>query len=167
MMKKYLFIIFFLFHTCLLALPANDLKVVGESRLSIWFWDIYDIQLSSLNGDYQENQLPIAIELTYHRDISKQDLLDETAKQWQRFKLNDNAEKIWLTQLSQIWLSVHKNDRIRFYVDENKVTYFYYNDQFIGKIVDADFTDAFKLIWLSLDGPYPEVTKELISARGR
>lgn len=140
----------------------KELTSVGRSSFSVWFWDVYDIELKTPNGIYVAGKYPLTLELTYKREISRIDLVEETLKQWQRFELSENNKKNWAKLLLDIWPNVKAEDKISFYIDNTKVTYFYFNQQFIGKISQADFSEAFSLIWLDQNGPYPEMTRELI-----
>ena len=140
----------------------KELTSVGRSSFSVWFWDIYDIELKTPNGIYVAGKYPLTLELTYKREISRIDLVEETLKQWQRFELSENNKKNWAKLLLDIWPNVKAEDKISFYIDNTKVTHFYFNQQFIGKISQADFSEAFSLIWLDQNGPYPEMTRELI-----
>ncbi|WP_258954297.1 chalcone isomerase family protein [Cycloclasticus pugetii] len=81
-----------------------------------------------------------------------------------RFNISEEQKKNWAKQLLKIWPSVKPNDTITVYIDNEKITYFYFNGQFIGKINEAGFSDTFPSIWLSLNGPYPTMTKKLIGS---
>lgn len=139
----------------------SEFKLVGSSSFSVWFWDVYDIELKTPDGNYLLGKYPLELELTYKRNIDKEDLISETKNQWERYKLDKNAEEIWLAKLSEIWPSVNENDRIRFRVCEDSKTQFFFNDAPIGEIVDRDFASYFSLIWLDPKGPYPKQVKRL------
>lgn len=145
-------------------IPLKELNVVGRSSFSVWFWDIYDIELRTPSGTYKAGNFPLSLELTYKREISNIELVDETVNQWERFNIGEDQKKNWAKQLLVIWPSVKPADKITFYIDNEKVTYFYFNNQFIGEIGLAGFSDAFASIWLGLDGPYPKMTKKLIGS---
>ena len=140
----------------------ENLELVGESKLSIFFWDIYEIKLYAKAGNYIDKQLPIILELKYQREISSEELVEETNKQWERFELNLEKKTDWLIQLKAIWPNVKKSDIITFHIDIQNHTWFYFNDSFIGKIEDKDFSRHFSLIWLDKNGPYPKITKQLL-----
>ena len=170
MLKKFLqktIILFILLHTA--SIYANEvalknLSLVGRSNFSVWFWDIYDIELKTPSGTYEAGEFPLSLELTYKREISNVELVDETVNQWERFNISENQKKNWAKQLLAIWPSVKPADKITFYIDNKRVTYFYFNNQFIGKINQTEFSSAFASIWLNLNGPYPEMTKKLIGS---
>ena len=155
------FCIFLLISPITLACDKG-LQVVGKSSFSVWFWDVYDIELRTENGSYFEGNYPLELELTYKRDIDKEDLVSETQNQWQRFELEPVDEKRWLNTLSSIWPNVKKNDRITFRVCEDGMTQFFFNGESIGKIQDREFSRYFSMIWLDSKGPYPKQTLQLI-----
>ncbi|MFT5521871.1 MAG: hypothetical protein ACI9IA_002477 [Enterobacterales bacterium] len=156
-----------LFFFCCSKINANSssqekLELVGESKLSFLFWDIYDIKLFAKAGKYIDKQLPIRLELKYQREISSEELVDETNKQWERFELDIERKKDWLNQLKDIWPNVKESDIISFHIDSQNHTWFYFNKNFIGKIEDQEFSRHFSLIWLDINGAYPKITKQLL-----
>ena len=148
-----------------LAYAANACKsppeLVGSSSLKVWLWDIYDVELKTADGTFQQGSYPLQLEVTYKRAFSKKHLLSETQKQWQRFNIEPEQEQRWLQSLDSFWPSINKKDRIRFQICADQTTRFFYNDLPIGRIDDPMFGDYFSLIWLDLDGPYPEMTRQL------
>ncbi len=155
----------------LLALPATnitasqacdgDYKLIGSSSFSVWFWDVYEIELKTQDGSYTLGHFPLELALTYKRDIDKEDLIAETKNQWERYQLDPEIESQWLAQLDKIWPSVKENDRIAFRICDSQLTKFYFNDKPIGEVSDKDFAKYFSLIWLDPNGPYPKQVKRL------
>ncbi|WP_444997257.1 chalcone isomerase family protein [Aliikangiella sp. IMCC44359] len=143
----------------------TQLKLVGQASLSILWWDIYNAELHSLTGQYNEETRPLVLKLTYQRKISQQDLLKETKSQWQDFNISEKKQKEWLDQLKYIWPNVNKKDTIEFYIDRQHNSHFYYNRNFIGSLFDAEFSQAFINIWLADNSDYPELTKKLTGKR--
>lgn len=141
---------------------GQDFKKVGGSSLNVWFWHVYDIELKTADGIYKPEQYPLELELTYKRDIDKDDLVKETQSQWERFDLDSETQDRWLATLSEIWPNVEENDQIRFTVCEDQKTQFFFNGQPIGEIADIEFGKFFSLIWLDSKGPFPKLTSQLI-----
>ena len=137
--------------------------LVGSSSLKVWLWDVYDVELKTTDGAYQRGIYPLQLEVTYKRTFSKKDLLSETQKQWQRFDLDAQQEQRWLQELNVFWPDISKQDRLRFQICADQTSRFFYNDRAIGRIEDPMFGDYFSLIWLDLDGPFPDMTRELIA----
>ncbi|MET1256407.1 chalcone isomerase family protein [Aliikangiella maris] len=141
-------------------LPTT-LNLVGQANFSVLWWDIYQIQLFTENGSYRTNQYPLILKLTYQRKISKDNLLEETANQWKRFKISSAQQSQWLAQLAAIWPDVNKQDRIEFYVDTHNNSHFYFNGNYVGSIFDETFSHVFSQIWLAENAEYPQLAKAL------
>lgn len=145
--------------------PWESMKLVGKGKLSFLFWDIYNASLYTATGQYNEQEYPIALQLTYLRDFKKQQLIEETEKQWQKLGFKDQQKiKQWLETLDQLWPDVKENQSITLYIDTQQRSYFYFNDTKLGQLDDPEFANAFLAIWLSEDTSAPEVRKKLISA---
>lgn len=142
----------------------TDLKLVGSANLSVWWWDIYNAELYNSEGMYRSNQGPLVLKITYQREIQNDDLLEETAKQWQRFSIPQNKINSWLEQVAPMWPNVAENDTITFYIDNQKHGHFFFNEEFMGSIPDPEFSEHFVNIWLAANGPYPKMTQELTGA---
>lgn len=150
------------------AAPWQDMELVGKGKLSVLFWDIYNAELFTESGQYQEAQTPIALKLTYLRDIEKKDLISETIKQWGKVGFNDKTKiETWSSKLEQLWTDVSENDAITLYIDKENCSYFFFNDQELGKIDDPEFSQAFLAIWLSEKTTAPKVRKQLIKGSKR
>jgi hypothetical protein len=56
-----------------LANPIEDLKKVGEAKLKVLFWDVYNSSLYGKTGEYQSEQFPQALKINMLRDIDAED----------------------------------------------------------------------------------------------
>lgn len=139
----------------------NDLKLVGESNLSVWWWDIYDAKLFTKTGSYQNQEVPLLLSITYNRDIESIDLIDETDSQWKRFDVEEVLRKQWIDQLSNLWPDVKKDDNISFHIDKFGTCHFYFNGKHIGSVADPKFSSSFSAIWLAENSAYPKMTQRL------
>jgi hypothetical protein len=144
------------------AKQIEELKKVGEAKLTFLFWDIYQSHLYSESGDYHEDTYPIALDIQYLRDIEAKDLLNRTAQEWQNLGLQEATFTPWLTKLKAIWPNIVKNDELLLVVDRQKKSTFYYNGQVIGEIEDPAFGPSFLAIWLDAKSSYPQLRKQLI-----
>lgn len=146
------------------ATPWESMTLVGQGKLKVLFWDIYEAKLFTPTGEYQEQQYPLALELTYLRKFKKADLISETKNQWEKQGYEEHPRmKVWLDQLDQHWIDVSKKDQICLYIDELGNSHFYINGDFTGKIIDPEFSKAFAAIWLSEKTTEPEIRKLLIA----
>jgi len=157
----YLLVAMLLFPAASASVPQG-LTLVGKAELSILWWDIYDAELYSQTGSYVPQQKPLLLKISYKRAISRDDLLEETLAQWQRFNIAAEKKQEWLTQLAQFWPDVKASDNISFYIDASGSCHFYFNDTFIGRVDDASFSHYFANIWLDENGPYPDMTSALL-----
>lgn len=145
----------------LIANPTNSLKVVGQARLSILFWDVYDSTLYSQNGLFQTKQTPLALKIDYLRDIDAEDLVQKTKQEWGDLQLPDDQIKRWVPQLIEIFPNIKQGDSLLMHLNENNVSEFYYNNKKFGQIKDPLFGHQFLRIWLDENCSYPKVCKKL------
>lgn len=143
--------------------PWPQMTLVGEGKLSVLFWDIYEARLYSENGIYQGNQYPLALRLTYLRDFSRKQLIEETVNQWQKLGFYDEQKvSSWTTELQQLWPDVERGQSLTLYIDDAQISYFYFNNEQLGQLSDQQFAQAFLDIWLSPQTSAPDVRKQLI-----
>ena len=67
---------------CTASVP-DDFSKVGQTRLSVYFWDVYDATLYSPSGKYKQDERQ-ALLLAYLRDIKAKDLIETTEEEWQK-----------------------------------------------------------------------------------
>lgn len=144
---KVLLLILLLTAPYLQAQPLAELKMVGQGEMNWMFWKLYDAQLYSATGQYSEREYPMALALTYARDIDRQHLIEATIKEWKRLDLTWDAS--WLEALEKIWPSVKSGDQLLCLVDGQGYADFYLNNQHLGRVPDANFGKTFLAIWLS------------------
>ncbi|MBT1064988.1 chalcone isomerase family protein [Bowmanella sp. Y26] len=145
----------------LLASPVSELQLIGQAKLRVWFWDVYESALYSQNGVYQAGDYPQALSITYLRDIKSADLINATREQWQRQGLWSEQAQDWLDQLTAIWPDIRRGDTLVLKVSQEGVSHFYFNNAAIGQIEPPAFANAFLAIWLSNDTEYPELRAQL------
>ncbi|MEZ5491932.1 MAG: chalcone isomerase family protein [Gammaproteobacteria bacterium] len=148
------------------ASPVEQLRPVGSTTLKVMFWTIYDSTLFSRNGSYGGVEPGIALKIDYRRNIKKDRLIDTTRDQWLELSLyQPELSEIWLSELSQIWPDIRRGDSIILYVEPDMSATFYHNEELLGRIDNARFTENFLAIWLAEDSSFPEQRNELIGAR--
>ncbi len=160
-------LIFFCLATCGLTLQAaalpTDLSRVGQAKLEVLWFDIYKAYLYCRDGAYRTDS-PCLLKVNYLRNISADDLLEETDKQWQG-KVEPEQKQTWLKQLETMWPDIQKGDSLSFYRDEIGVGHFYFNNKHIGSIESDVFSQRFLDIWLADSSDYPELAKKLRGER--
>lgn len=137
-------------------------KVVGQARLKVLFWDVYDAKLIANDGTYESNK-PFALSLTYLRKFSGDDIASRSVDEIRQLGMNDEMKLAkWYQTMSQLFPDVAKGESITGIVDNNKVSHFYYNDQRLGSVDDPEFSIWFFNIWLSSETSEPDMRAELI-----
>lgn len=144
--------------------PIDDLNPVGQARLRVFFFHIYDSTLYSPNGRYEGVNPDLALQIEYQRSIAADRLLDQTREEWRKQSLYEDSCETWLSQLDSFWPDVSRGDTLTLRVDESLASEFYLNGQLIGEIDDAQFTERFLAIWLSEDSSYPRLRNQLVGA---
>ncbi len=150
-------------------LPWHSWQKVGQARLSIFWFDIYDSALYSPSGRVANwpkvAQHPTALSITYLRDISATDFVNATEEQWQKLGFDQTQITPWIFKLKRIFPDVAEGDSLT-YVSHNQRGEFWFasNAAFnlIGEIDDADLNQAFLAIWLSPSTSYPKLRAQLL-----
>lgn len=134
-------------------------QTIGTAKLSVLWFDIYQAELSSESGVYEENK-SFKLTLTYLRDFSAKDLVEETFKQMPG-PLTQLQTRDWPNQLLALWPNVKKSESISFLKDELGHSHFYHNQNYLGSIEDPFFSEQFAAIWLAPTSEYPKLAKQL------
>jgi hypothetical protein len=144
--------------------PVDDLNPVGEARLRVFFFHIYDSTLYSPSGRYEGVNPDLALQIEYQRSIAADRLLDQTREEWRKQSLYEESCEAWLSKLDSFWPDVSRGDTLTLRVDDSLASEFYLNGKLIGEIQDARFTERFLAIWLSEDSSYPRLRNQLVGA---
>ena len=147
-----------------MANPLDDLKKVGEAKLKVLFWDVYNSSLYSKTGEYQAEQFPQALKINYLRDIDAEDLIERTQDEWEKLGIKQVTFSQWIPLLTNIFPDIKKGDTLLLRVSENQQSEFFFNGKTIGKITDQTFGKSFLRIWLDEKCSYPKVRNKLIGS---
>lgn len=151
----------------LLPAPASgaaegELEKVGEARLKVMFWSIYDSRLYMPDGRYEPGKRPLRLELQYLRDIPSQELVKRTGKEWDGLGVPKEKQEGWMKKLQGLWPDINENDVLTLDLDADNHASFHHNGDYLGTIEDAEFGQNFIDIWLSPEGSRPEMRTALI-----
>lgn len=146
-------------------LPAS-MKTVGQAELKVLWFSVYTATLASPEGRFTSVSEPLLLTLKYKRNISRQNLLDETESQWKQAGFEDEDYAIWLLKLQDIWPDISEGDSLAFYQNVAGEGHFYFNKDHIGSLEDQGFSQAFLNIWLSDQSDFPRLTKALTGRAG-
>ena len=144
-----------------LALATDVWPLVGEARLKVLIWEVYDSALYTPSGRWQ-GDAPYQLSLHYLRDIPAAKLIEETDKAWQEQGRNHPKQGEWLTLLGDLWPDITEGDNLVFGLNASGDSAFWFNGTLIGSIDDPDFGRLFGGIWLDPDTPRPGLRAELI-----
>lgn len=155
----------------LLMLPAlglanvpSGLQMVGEARLSVLFWQVYDSRLFTETGRYREGERPLRLEIEYLMDIRSDALVEQTAEEWDHLAVDHPKRDDWLQRLGELWPDVSKGDTITLALDTENRARFYLNGELLGDMNDPDFGEHFVAIWLSPDTSRPKLREALLGS---
>ncbi len=137
-------------------------RVVGQSRLTMFFFKIYDATLYAPLGQFDKNK-PFALSLAYLRDFDGADIAERSVDEMQDLGYTNNEQLTrWLVQMEQAFPNIAKGDVLTGMVDEQQHTQFYFNGEATYKISDPLFTQAFFAIWLDDNTSQPKMRKQLL-----
>jgi hypothetical protein len=145
-----------------MANPLSGLEKVGEAKLKVLFWDVYNSSLYNQTGKYQVNQFPQALKIDYLRDINADDLIEKTQEEWEKLGIVPATFTPWIPLLADIFPNIKKGDTLLLKVNEEQQSEFFFNGKTIGKITDQTFGHNFLRIWLDENSTYPKVRNKLI-----
>lgn len=146
------------------ALP--DARLIGEGRLKIWGFDVYDAKLWGRPG-FTANEFSsqsFALELAYLRDIKASDIAASSIKEMRRVQPIDaqQAEK-WTTDLLRVIPDIKKGDRVTGIHQPGMGAIFQVNGKPSGEIADVQFARVFFGIWLASTTSEPRLRSVLLA----
>ena len=144
-----------------LALATDVWPLVGEARLKVFIWKVYDSALFTPSGRWQGGA-PYQLSLHYLRDIPAATLVEETEKAWQEQGRSHPRLNEWLGLLGDLWPDITEGDNLVFGLNASGDSAFWLNGSPIGSIDDRDFGPLFGGIWLDPDSPRPGLRAQLI-----
>lgn len=149
------------------ASPLSSLSEVGRGELSWFGMEVYEARLLNDGGAFAglDSDSPLALQITYRRNIGRDKLVDTTRKEWRRLEKEldlPGRERIdgWLADISAMWPDVGPGDQLIALVEPDGPTRFFGNDGELGTVADPAFGPAFLGIWL-----HPETKSEQLRAR--
>lgn len=141
---------------------AQSWELVGEARLTFLFWSVYDSRLYSLDGQYDDGQRPLRLEIQYLLDVDADDLVSRTLEEWRHQQLQHPRQQQWGAQLAGIWPDIREGDVLAIELDAAGDNTFYLNGELLGGVDDEAFGSQFLAIWLSPATSQPDLRLALI-----
>lgn len=148
-----------------LQIYIDNPKLVGEARLSVFFWDIYDASLIAPGGEFTQSS-PFALQLTYLRDFDGDDIASRSIDEMRNQGMKDEIKLAkWYVQMQQIFPNVAEGQTITGIVDNAQQSHFYFNNSYAGKVEDPEFSQCFFNIWLAETTSEPKMRGNLLGFR--
>lgn len=105
---------------------------------------------------------PLAIRLTYKRNIAGKDIAEASVKEIRNLGIADDGQlKRWGEQMTRIFPDVRPGDHI-LGVYSPEGARFFFNDRLLGEVLDPVFARAFFAIWLDPKTSAPELRAALL-----
>ena len=143
----------------------DALQMVGEARLKVLFWSVYDSRLYTADGDYQDGERPVRLDIQYLMNIDSDALVSRTASEWESLQRRHANQDQWLQTLAQLWPDVSESDTITLEIQQDNRATFYRNGELLGSLDDPDFGQYFLDIWLSPETTRPKLREGLLGLR--
>ena len=148
-----------------LSLSTASWPLVGEARLKVLLWKVYDSALYTPSGRWLGGG-PYQLSLTYLRDIPVEQLIKETRKAWDEQNRVHPEQENWLKALAEMWPDISAGDNLVFGVGADDQNQFWFNGRSLGGIDHPDFAAFFGGIWLGEDSPRPALRARLVGEQG-
>lgn len=151
-----------------LAAPWQDAvpgaRMVGEGDMRWMGFRIYTAQLWSADPRIGERE-PFALVLSYHRKISREQLVDASLKELQRVAetpIDDKRLARWRAHMSKAFQDVVEGDQLVGVYLPGTGCRFYHRTDLLAEIDDPEFARAFFAIWLAPNTREPDLRRQLL-----
>ena len=141
---------------------AAPLQKVGEAKLRVLLWSVYNSRLYTADGSYTEGTRPLRLEIEYLIDVKAGKLVERTRDEWQAIGREHPRQEAWLALLGELWPDIQAGDVLALELAEDGSATFTRNGELLGTIRDPDFGQQFVDIWLSPDSTRPELRMALL-----
>ena len=143
--------------------PINGMKRRGSGEFRRFGFLVYEATLWI--GGSDPTTPPLALKLTYKRNIAGKDIAKASVKEMRRLDIADETQLTrWGEQMEKIFPDVRPGDHIigRYLANGAQ---FFLNDKFVGAIDNAAFAHAFFGIWLDAKTSAPDLRNALLQTQ--
>jgi hypothetical protein len=148
-----------------LASALQDKQVVGNARLRVWGFEVYDVRLKAGPG-FDSSRFadgPLALELSYLRNLKGPDIAERSLDEMRNLETIAPAQaELWLAAMRNLFPDVKKGDRLAGIHQPGRGAVFYLNDRLLGEVADPRFSRLFFGIWLSPKTSQPALRDTLL-----
>ena len=140
-------------------------QVIGESRLKVLFWNIYDAKLYAPEGEFS-NQGAYALSLTYLRDFEGESIASRSIDEMRDQGFKDEVKLAeWFELMKSIFPDVKENQNITGVRSQDGQSHFYMDGEKLGTINDVEFSNMFFGIWLNEETSQPKMRNQLLGMK--
>ena len=139
---------------------------VGEAKLKVLLWSVYNSRLYTADGAYREGTRPLRLEIEYLIDVKSERLVDRTLQEWEAIGREHPEQANWATTLRELWPDIQAGDVLTLELAEDHSATFSRNGELLGTLEHPDFGQHFVDIWLSPDSTRPELRLALLGKDG-
>lgn len=136
------------------------LKKYGSGELRKFGFLVYDAVLWAGPNPVEA---PLALQLTYKRDIAGQKIVDASVREMRELGAPASSLTVWGQAMSRIFPDVRSGDQITG-VYQNGAATFLLNNREIGRINDPEFARYFFGIWLDPRTSEPKLRNRLLQS---
>jgi hypothetical protein len=143
-------------------------QVVGTGELRVFGFRVYTARLLSMDKPFQADR-PFALELIYHRSISRDDLVQASVDEIKRTSadgVSDQQIAAWRGQMAQAFVDVQEGMKITGVYVPGHEARFYVGEKLQHVVQDPQFAKAFFDIWLSPKTRNPQLRTQLLGNAG-
>jgi hypothetical protein len=139
--------------------PLAGLKRWGSGEFRRFGFLVYEAMLWATDDPVRP---PLALKLTYKRNIAGKDIAEASVKEIRNLGMADEGQlKRWGEQMAKIFPDVRPGDHI-LGLHLPDAALFFYNDRLLGSIDEPAFARAFFAIWLDPRTSAPGLRSELL-----
>ncbi|PKO30949.1 MAG: hypothetical protein CVU34_18730 [Betaproteobacteria bacterium HGW-Betaproteobacteria-7] len=140
--------------------PTTGLTRWGTGTFRRFGFLVYEATLWSGGEDPQRP--PLALRLTYKRNIAGKAIADASVKEMRQLGVGDDRQlRLWGEQMERIFPDVKPEDQIvGLHLPQG--ARFFHNGRLIGAIGDPGFAEGFFAIWLDPKTSAPELRAALL-----
>jgi len=150
-----------------LAAALQGLRPVGQTRLRVWGFEVYDATLFATSGFDPERygDQRFALELAYLRAFDGADIAQRSIDEMrEQATLDDAQAQRWLAGMARLFPNVQRGDRITGLHQPGAGARFFLNGQSLGELPDDAFSRRFFGIWLSPKTSQPRMRASLLQS---
>lgn len=143
---------------------AAQWRVQGSGEMRWFGFAIYNARLWR-SGEQWQSDAPYALELTYRRTISAQQLVSTSIDEISRLGEKDERRlQQWQSALEKVFPAVREGDVIIGLHEPGRGARFFFNGAATGRLDDVRLAAAFFAIWLDPRTRAPELRQQLLAA---